>query len=399
MTTHNQEDSASTCGMTYEKAISLARGLTPAVVERAAVAEAQRRLHEETIQEMIDAGLLRLLTPACWGGHELSFKAYVDSVLEIARADASTGWCYSLFIVHNWILAHFSERAQGDVWANNPDALVTTSFAPAGRVTETSGGYILNGNWPWTSGVDHSHWSMLGGLLPTPDAQPELALFMLPRNDYEVLDTWFVAGLKASGSKSVRALDVFVPEHRVARVTAMRDGRRPGTTFNTGPLYDRPLFVASGPGFVAPILGATLGAYEIWCDTSSKKLTAFTGEQVSSLSHVQIRLAEIEATIQTALLFLQETLDMITPGRPISLEQRFRCSRNVAYIAKLCVEAIERIYIASGGSANYETNPLQRYWRDIHAMAAHAGLNFDYASENFGRAELGLPPNGRIAFF
>src|SRR5262249_8449420 len=143
-------------------------------------------------------------------------------------------------------------------------------------------------------------------------------------------------------------------------------------------LYDRPLFVANGPGFVAPILGATIGAYECWRDASSKKLTAFTGEQVASLSHAQIRLAEIEAAIQAARLFLQESLSVITPGCPISLEQRFRSARNIAYISRLCVETIEHIFLASGGSANYESNPLQRYWRDIHAMAAHAGLNFDY---------------------
>jgi 3-hydroxy-9,10-secoandrosta-1,3,5(10)-triene-9,17-dione monooxygenase len=98
-------------------------------------------------------------------------------------------------------------------------------------------------------------------------------------------------------------------------------------------------------------------------------------------------------------LLLQKILDVTTPDHPISLELRFRCSRDAAYIAKLCVEAIERIYLSSGGSANYESNPLQRYWRDIHAMAAHAGLNFDNAAKNFGQAELGIPPSARRGLF
>ena len=101
-------------------------------------------------------------------------------------------------------------------------------------MTETSGGYLLNGSWPWSSGVDYSNWCLLGGLLPTSDAQPGVALFLLPRNDYEILDTWFVAGLKASGSKNVLAKDVFVPEHRVILLTDIREGRGPGTAFNTG---------------------------------------------------------------------------------------------------------------------------------------------------------------------
>jgi 3-hydroxy-9,10-secoandrosta-1,3,5(10)-triene-9,17-dione monooxygenase len=387
--------------MTYDKAISLARELAPAIAQRAEDAEAERCLPEETIQEIIDAGLIRLLVPARWGGHELSFAAHVDSTIEIAKADASTGWCYSFFVMHNWMLAQFSEQAQRDVWGTNPDALITTSFVPVNPsgVTETSGGYILNGSWPWSSGVDHSDWCILGGLLHTTNAPPELALFLLPRSDYEVLDTWFVSGLKASGSKNVLAKDAFVPAHRVVRLTDIRDGRQHEATEQSGSLYDRPFFTASAPGFVAPILGATIGAYETWRETSRKKFTAFTGEQVASFSHARIRLAEVEAVIQTARMFLQECLEVIAPGHLLNLEERFRCSRNVAYIAKCCVWAIECIFLASGGSANYQTNPLQRYWRDIHAMAAHAGLNFDNAGEQFGRSELDLPPNPRIAFF
>ena len=385
--TNDRQDSPST-DMTYEKVISLARELAKSVGRRAADAEVQRCLHEETIQEIVDTGLVRLLIPASFGGHELGMNAYADSTLEIARADASAGWCYSLFILHSWMLARFPEQAQHDVWKENPDALITTSLVPAGSVTETAGGYILNGTWAWSSGVDHSNWCMLGGLVPVAGAQPEFALFLLPRSAYEVLDTWFVAGLRASGSKNVLVREIFVPAHRVAR----RDARERGTSGNAGAL--RLL-----SGFVAPILGATIGAYEIWRDASSKKFTTFTGEQVASLSHVQIRLAEIEAEIQTACLLLQKILDVATPDHPISVEQSFRSSRDAAYIAKLCVEAIERIFLASGGSANYESNPLQRYWRDIHAMAAHAALNFDNAAKNFGRVELGIPPGVQWGLF
>ncbi len=120
---------------------------------------------------------------------------------------------------------------------------------------------------------------------------------------------------------------------------------------------------------------------------------------MAALSHYQIRLAEIEAEIQAARLFLQHALDKLNSFKPISLEQRTHNSRNNAYLARLCVRAMEGIFLASGGSANYETNPLQRYWRDVHAMAAHAGFNFDSAGERFGRMELGLPPNPRDIYF
>jgi 3-hydroxy-9,10-secoandrosta-1,3,5(10)-triene-9,17-dione monooxygenase len=387
--------------MTYEEAVARARSLAPAIAEHAAAAEVQRHLPEEIVQAIVEAGLVRLLTPARWGGHELGFSAYVDSTLEMAKADASVGWCYSFFVMHSWMLAQFSEKAQRDVWESNPDALITTSFVPIGRaMPPANGGYILNGNWPWSSGVDYSSWCILGGLLPpSGDTPPEPALFLVPRSDYEILDTWFVAGLKASGSKNVLLKEVFVPEHRVVRLLEIRDGGGPGTTVNPGRLYSLPFFTANAPGFVAPIVGATLGAYETWRQTNSNKLTAFTREQVAMLSHVQIRLAEIEAKIQTARLFLQATLDGINSSHSLSLEQRFHYMRDIGYIAKVCVEAVERIFLASGGSANYETHPLQRYWRDIHAMAAHASLNFDASGENFGRMELGLPHNSHTMIF
>ncbi len=224
-------------------------------------------------------------------------------------------------------------------------------------------------------------------------------MFLVPRSDYTILDTWFVAGLKGSGSKNVLLKDVFVAQHRMVRLAEIQDGGGPGVAVNPGLLYDRPFITANAPGFVAPIVGAALGAYETWREAGRNKFTAFTREQVAMFSHVQIRLAEIEAQLQTARLFLQDVLDGLMANTALTIEQRFRYSRNIAYIARLCVEVVERLFLAGGGSANYETNPLQRYWRDVHAMAAHAGLNFDTSGENFGRMELGLPRNPRMVYF
>lgn len=389
--------------ITHEEAVARARAIAPVVAEHASTAESLRRLPENVVQAMVEAGLVRLLTPARWGGHELGFDTVVETIIEFAKADASAGWCYSFFNMHSWMLARFPEQAQRDVWAHDPDALITTSFAPVGQVVSADGGYILNGTWPWSSGVDHSHWCIVAGLLPTSDGVPERSsgpgMFLVPRSDYSILDTWFVAGLKGSGSKNVVLKDVFVPRHRMVRLAEIQDGGGPGVAVNPGPLYDRPFFTANAPGFVAPIVGAAVGAYETWREAGRHKFTAFTREQVAMFSHVQIRLAEIEAQLQTARLFLQDVLDGLMASTPLTLEQRYRYSRNIAYTARLCVEVVERLFLASGGSANYETHPLQRYWRDVHAMAAHAGLNFDASGENFGRMELGLPRNPRMVYF
>ena len=268
--------------LTHEEAVARARALAPLISEQAAAAEAQRRLPAEVVQAMVEAGLVRLLTPARWGGHELGFDTAVETIIEIAKADASAGWCYSFFNMHSWMLALFPEQAQRDVWEHNPDALLATSFAPVGRVTPTEGGYLLKGNWPWSSGVNHSAWCIVAGTLSiSAEAPPEPAMFLVPRSDYEILDTWFVAGLKASGSNNVLLKEVFVPQHRIMRLLEIRDDKRPGVATNPNRLYSLPLFTATVPEIVAPIVEAALGAYETWREASRSKFTAFTREQVA----------------------------------------------------------------------------------------------------------------------
>ncbi len=388
-------------GMTDEEAVLRARALAPAIRERAATAEVQRRQPDETIEDIINAGLVRLLTPVRWGGHELSFDGFVDSVIEIAKADGSAGWCYSFLIIHSWVMATFPEQAQREVWGNNPDALLATSLIPAGRTVRVEAGYLLSGNWPWSSGVDYCEWNMLAGLI-MPNASgehPEPRIFLLPRSDYEILDTWFVAGQKSTGSKNVVVKDAFVPEHRTIRLTDIREGRPPGSAVNPSPLYQLPLISAFPSALASPILGATIGAYETWRNASHNKCTMYSREQVATLTHQQIRLAEVAAGIDSAHLLLKRTLDVLRRGSAVSLEERVRNRRDYAYVAHLCVQATQRLFLASGGGANYESNLMQRYWRDVHAMSAHAGLNLDAAGENFGRLELGLPLNPHEVLF
>lgn len=379
--------------MTHEEAVLRARALAPIIRERAATAEAQRRQSDETIRDIINAGLVRLLTPVRWGGHELTFNSFVDSVIEIAKADGSAGWCYSFLNIHSWIMAAFPEQSQQEVWGNNPDALIATSLIPAGSPVHVEDGYLLSGDWPWSSGVDYCEWNMLAGLIMphTSDQRPEPRIFLLPRSDYEIVDTWFVAGQKSTGSKNVVVKNAFVPEHRTIRLSDLSVGRTPGSAFNPSPLYQLPLSSAFASALASPILGATIGAYETWRNLSHSKSTTYSREPVASFTHQQIRLAEISAQIDSAYLLLKRALDVLSRGGAVTLKESVRNHRDYAYVAHLCVQATERLFLASGGGANYESNPMQRYWRDVHAMSAHTALNLDAAGENFGRLELGLP--------
>ncbi len=380
--------------MIRDEAVTRARVLASAIRERAGAAEKARQQPTETTQDIIDAGLVRLLTPARWGGYELGFDTFVDTVIEVGKADASAAWCYSFLNIHAWLLAHFSEEAQRDVWHNTPDVLMADSLIPAGKVTSTEDGYLISGSWPWVSGIDHSEWSLLSGMMPSPDGPAyEPYMFLIPRQDYEIEDTWFVAGLKASGSKTAVVQNAFVPKHRVVRLADLSEGNSPGGTVNSHVMYRHPLMALFPSALTTPILGATIGAYELWRENNRTRATRITGIQLSTFSHQQIRIAETEAEITSAQSFLRRALDNIRSTELLTLEQRIQNHRDYAYMTQLCLRAIERIYLTSGGTANYESNPLQRFWRDVHAMGAHVAINFDTAGETFGRQELGLTRN------
>jgi 3-hydroxy-9,10-secoandrosta-1,3,5(10)-triene-9,17-dione monooxygenase len=376
--------------MTYEEAIARARALTPAIERRASAAEAQRRQPMETIQGFIDAGLVRMLVPRRWGGHELSLDALIDSAIEIAQADASAGWCYAFLVIHGCFLAHFPEQAQREVWTGNPDATMVAVLAPSGRFRRVDGGYILSGTWAWASGVDHCRWSMLTALPESLDGPPRV--FLLPRSDYTVRDTWFVAGLAASASKTVDVTERYVPEHRSVLLPELMGILPPSAATNAGPLYRRPLLSTFPIILSALVLGATQRAYETMRDMLRSRSTSFTNEPVAAFTHQHIRLAEIATDLEAARALHRSALGILLSDEPVTSDRHNRIRVACAAVARLCVRAIEHIYTNSGGSAIYDTNPLQRYWRDVHAMAAHAVLNLDQAGEAFGRAELGLPP-------
>ncbi|NMO16285.1 hypothetical protein HPC49_27085 [Pyxidicoccus fallax] len=394
---------ASSQPLTHAEAVARAKALVPRVRALAGEAESRRRVPEPMIRDFIDAGLVRLLTPRRFGGHELGLDAFIDATLEIAKADGSMGWCFSFLNIHSWLLAMMPEAAQQEVWSADPDACIANVNVPGGQATPVEGGYRLTGVWPWASGIQHCGWAILAGIVPAAaggePSPPDVRLFVVPRADFQVKDTWFVAGQRGTGSNHVAVTDAFVPEHRNARLVDVREGQSPGSKVHEAPLYKLPFLPPMASSLVAPIIGAALGAYETWREATRTRFTMYSRDQVATLSHQQIRMAETSAELDSAQLLLRRALDTQRPGGMLTLEQRVRTRRDYAYAATLCVRAVERLYTASGAAANFESNPLQRYWRDVHAMAVHSGINPDAAGENFGRLELGLPLNPKDPLF
>src|ERR1700722_5969284 len=223
--------------------------------------ETNRQVPAEAMARLCDAGLFRVMRPAIYGGYEYGFDALIQVTAPIGAACGSTGWVFSLGIVHQWLAAMFPKQAQDEFWSD-PDALLFGSYPPVGKGVPADGGYRLSGNWSFTSGCDHAQWLVLGGMIPPrgEDAAPTPAFFLLPIADVRIDDNWFTMGLAGTGSKNTVVNDVFVPSHRVVSIGDLLIGAAPGAKLHDNPLYRQSLLSVLPFCLVAPLLGIADGA-------------------------------------------------------------------------------------------------------------------------------------------
>ncbi len=290
-------------GVGYEEAMRRAREIVPILRERAQQAEDARSLTRDTEQLLHETGLFRFHQPKAFGGMELDFVAVVDIPAELARGCASTAWNVGNLACHHWILGYYDPETQHEVWDANPDALIASSIAlAAGRARKAEGGYIVNGRWPFSSGVDNSDWNMLAVTVLGDDGKTAVdwRLCLVPKSDYEIVDTWYAMGMGATGSKDVAVKELFVPERRALALQRCRGGlEHPGAALNTGPLFRIPIVAASSHPLAPSAIGAAEGAYELFLGSMAKRAGTYTGAKVADFQAVQIKLARARCLIDS----------------------------------------------------------------------------------------------------
>ena len=382
--------------------VARARTLAPKLRERAVKAERDRTIPLELVQEFIDAGLVRTLMPRRWGGYEHDHSVAFDIAIELGRSTCgSSAWCLNYLSDHACILAHFPEEAQHDVWSRNPDACIATSAAPTGKAEVASGGYRLNGQWSWCSGIRHSQWIMIGGLVfREGEHHPDMRLFLVPVEDLKILDTWFCAGLRGSGSTTVALDDVLVPEHRSVSFSTLRDAHSPGSAVNTNPIYRTPFIAVHTYALLGPCLGLARGAYAEFVEWTRKRYLTYTQLAIAQHVPVQLRIAEIAAQIDAAELLARRALGTARADYSgMSLKTRTLLRRDFTYAMRSLREAMDALIKISGSSGLMDDNPVQRCWRDVLAISSHVVMNWDVPAENFGRMEFGLGLNEAYPMF
>jgi len=362
--------------------------LVPAIRERAADAESERRIPAETIRALTSTGLFRALVPRRFGGDGRELLTVHEALIELATGCGSTAWVGALFAFHALMVRWFDERAQEDIWGDTPDTLVASSVAPLGRAARVGEQFRLDGQWPLSSGINHAKWVMVLANEAAPSEPIRSRACLVPVEDCAVLDDWHAAGMKGTGSHSIIMRSVVVPAHRTASMAAVNEGSAPGM-IGGSPLARRTWRPILNYSFCPVAIGCALETIRLFREYTSTRKAANTGELYRDKATTLIRLGESVGEVDLARMVLRrdmraiEDCDQLPAAHVDSVIAR--ASYGSAHIAKLCSRAVARLFRGSGGHAVYERNPLQRLFRDTHTITQHAGLDFDAAREQYGR--------------
>jgi len=385
----------------YDEAMRRVREIVPILRERAAQSEDARMLLRENEQLLHESGLFRFHQPKSFGGMELDFVAVVDIPAELARGCPSTAWNVGNVACHHWILGYYDPETQHEVWDANPDALIASSIAlAAGRGRKADGGFVINGRWPFSSVVDNSDWNMLAVSIYDGDGKTPVdwRLCLVPKSDYEIIDTWYAMGMAATGSKDVAVSELFVSERRALPLLRCRGGsEHPGAALNPGPLYRIPVVAASSHPLAPAALGAAEGAYELFLETMAKRAGTYTGARVADFQAVQIKVARARCLIDSARdLLRQSAIELHAAAQrdeTPDLETKLRFRAHSAFAVNQSCEAVETLWSCYGAQGLYIRDPLQRHLRDVLAINQHFSFNFDIAGAAYGLLAL----DGRYA--
>jgi 3-hydroxy-9,10-secoandrosta-1,3,5(10)-triene-9,17-dione monooxygenase len=361
------------------------------LAERAQEAETLRRLPTATVADLAETGFTELLVPARYGGQQAPFPAILDPVRRMAHGCASSAWTIGFYTLHNWMLALFDEQAQAEAFATRP-FLAPAPLAPTGRGLPADGGIRLSGRWSWATGVMDANWIMVGALCG-PDDGIYPALVLLPASEITVEDVWHTDGMCATGSNDVVIDDVFVPAHRLVRVVDIYAGTAPGAALHDSPTYRWPMVPALSLLAAMPALGSADRVTEIYAGRLSERVLAYEGVMQKDKPMAQAHLAEAQVRLRALDGLLVDTVGTIesavAAGERIPRAMRAQARLAAAHIVRESKEVIALLLNASGASAHFLGNPLQRAKRDVDVLAGHVIFDYDTSRELAGALAIG----------
>jgi len=370
-----------------ENLVERARELAPGLAERAQRAEELRRLPDETIAELTEAGFLEVLVPESLGGRELDLATLSGIARELGAGCASTGWVSAIYMLHNWLLALFPEEAQHEAFADRPYVLVPCTLAPPGKAEPAPGGFRVSGRWSWGTGIMHADWVMVLGLEPEGPR-----VFLLPAAEVAVHDVWYTSGMRGTGSNDIEVVDRFVPRHRTLSLVDLAGGNTPGGALHPGELYRWPMVPVLTLAGAAPLLGAAEGLLARFTQRLQERVLVYSGVRQRDRTPAQMRLARATIELRSARLLLDDAIAGLqnTPREEYGLRERARARLVGAQVVAAARTVVSDLCLAAGASAQLMHQPFQRVQRDLNTISGHVIYDLDETYALYGQVALGL---------
>jgi 3-hydroxy-9,10-secoandrosta-1,3,5(10)-triene-9,17-dione monooxygenase len=373
------------CEQASQTPLQHAQRIAAKLPARAAQARRSRRLSEDTVRELKEAGLLRLLQPKQWGGLEADPQMFIDVQNVLAEKCVSTAWVCGVLGVQSFMLALFDARAQQDVWSEDGAALASSSYQPQGSVEREAGGFRLSGQWPYSSGCLHADWAIVGALVPSPsEGASETRLFLVPRKDYEIIDTWDTFGLRATGSNDIRISRAFVPGYRTVRpdrgiVPASR-------SVYEATLYRMPWLFMFTSSVAALGIGAARGALAAFWDALRARMASSTSTvdpaAVQTAARTKLEIEGIDGMLRasvTRLTHCARTREDMTMQE--ALEHRLQLTS----VVRRCAMLVDGLIPYLGARSVFLDNSFTCLWLDLCAARAHPGNDPSATSNDLGK--------------
>lgn len=370
---------------TGEELIARARDLIPTLAERAERQSAARTVLPETMADLREAGLWRVLQPARWGGFEMYPGIFGEIQIALAEGDVSVGWVYGVLAVHNFHLALFDDRLAQKVWGDDNSVLISSSYLPVGKATPVNGGFRLSGHWKFSSGSDHCQWAMLGGRIEGTDP-PVSGTFVVPRSEYTIRDTWHVMGLKGTGSQDIIVEDVFVPDYHFLASADYTHVKGPGLAVNTGTLFRAPMMQIFYRCVNNAAIGGLQGLINEFLGYGSTRVNAF-GSSTTKDPDALVAIATAVSTVDELKVIMHRNFDRIMAcaerNEVPSIEERLRFKFQSASVPHRCGAVALQLFKSSGGSGIFNTRSFGRHLNDILAMGQHAANQSNIYGRNY----------------
>ncbi|HLZ07543.1 MAG TPA: acyl-CoA dehydrogenase family protein [Chloroflexota bacterium] len=375
--------------------IEAAKELAPLIREQRAAIEENRQLPPSLVGAMVDAGLFRMYVPRQLGGLEVHPVTFSRVVEEISRIDGATGWNLTVGAVYGALAAFLRDDVAREIYGSPPEAIVAGTINPTGRADAVDGGFRVTGRWAFGSGIKQASWITGNCFVYDGNERrigasgaPELRIVFFRADACQIHDTWKVGGLRGTGSHDFSVTDLFVPvERSLIAFTA--------PSFQPGALYACPFITIFAATIAAPALGMARGAIDCLKELAVAKTPTGSTGLLRDRASVQSDVARAEALLLSAQAFLYNALDDLmdatAAGREVTMEERAMVRLASAHAGISSAQAVDLMYNAGGASSIYESSPLERFFRDVHAATQHiAVLANNY--ELTGRVLLGLPP-------